>query len=74
MFDLYQAPETAAYRQAQLLAEVAADRLARSASEGDHPSTDDRRSPARRVTLFVTDALAALSAAVNAAARRPHWS
>ena len=74
MFDLYQAPETAAHRQAQLLAEVAADRLARSASEGDRQSTDDRQSPARRVTRFVTDAFAVLSGAVNAAARRPHWS
>lgn len=71
MFDLYQGPETAAHRQAHLLAEVAADRLARSASESDQSSTDDRPSPARRVTLLVTDALSALSGAIHVAGRHP---
>ncbi len=32
MFDLYQAPATAAHHQADLYAEIAADRLARAAS------------------------------------------
>ena len=58
MFDLYQSPATAAHRQAELYAEVAADRLARSASESDQASTDDSQSPAPRLTVLVTDVLA----------------
>jgi hypothetical protein len=74
MFDLYQAPETAAHRQSDLLAEVAADRLARSASEGDASSAADSQPAAPRLLVLVADVLAALSGAVHAATRRPRLS
>jgi len=74
MFDLYQAPATAAHRQADLYAEIAADRLARSAAHSDQPSTDSRQSPIRHLSILVNDALGALSAAVSVATRRPHAS
>ena len=74
MFDLYQSPATAAHRQAELYAEVAADRLARSASEGDQTSADDSQSPAPRLTILATYVLAVLTGAVHAATRHPRWS
>jgi hypothetical protein len=70
MFDLYQGSETASHRQAHLLHEVAADRLARSASDS-HASSDDRLSAVRKVSRLVSDAVAAVSAAVATATRRP---
>ena len=72
MFELYHAPEQAAYRQAQLYDEIAADRLARSGRESVLSTTDDRVSPARRVIVVVTDTLSAMGAAFAAAGRRPH--
>jgi hypothetical protein len=57
-----------------MLSEVAADRLARSAREGRQASADDRVSPARRVALAMTDAVAALRGALHTTGRQPHWS
>jgi hypothetical protein len=74
MFDLYQAPETAAHRRSDLLAEVAADRLARSANETDQASAVDRQSPADRLSVLVANVLATISGAVAVATRRPRWS
>ena len=74
MFDLYQAPATAAHRQADLYAEIAADRLARSASTDDQTSSNDSQSPVRRLSILVADARAALAGAVTAATRHPRWS
>ncbi|HEX5450903.1 MAG TPA: hypothetical protein VFW86_00810 [Candidatus Limnocylindrales bacterium] len=72
MFDLYQAPYQATYRQEQLYDEIAADRLARSGHETGPSTIDDRVSTARRVTLSVSGALSAIGAAFRPAGRRPH--
>ncbi len=74
MFDLYQSPATAAHRQAELYAEVAADRLARSANAGDQASADDSQSPAARLSALVANVLAVLTGAIHVATRRPRWS
>jgi hypothetical protein len=74
MFDLYQAPETAAHRRSDLLAEVAADRLARSANMADQSSADDSQSPAARLSVLVANVLASINGAVAVATRRPRWS
>ena len=71
MFDLYHAPDQAEYRQHELYAEIANDRLARSAQGTDTSSSDDRPSPARRVIAIVTDALATVGGAFAAAGHRP---
>jgi hypothetical protein len=74
MFDLYQGPELAAHRQAELLDEAATDRLVRMAREGRQSSTDDRPSAAPRVILLVTVAMSVLGAAVDIAGWRARWS
>jgi F0F1-type ATP synthase assembly protein I len=74
MFDLYQAPDTAAQRRVDLLADLAADRLALSASETDQASADDRLSPIHRLSLLVTDIRAIIAGAISQATRRPRWS
>jgi len=74
MFDLYQGHETAAHRQSELLDAVAADRLARLAREGHTASADDRVSPAHRVTMVLTDAVAVIRGAFHTTGRQPHWS
>ena len=71
MFDLYQAPATAAHRQADLYAEIAADRLARSAREGDEATADDSKSPAGRLTVIVANVLAVFTRAGNVAGQHP---
>ena len=73
MFDLYQAPATAAHRQADLYAEIAADRLARSVSEGDQSSADDSTSPAPRLSVLVANVLAVVTDG-DAVGPRPRWS
>ncbi|MFL5674953.1 MAG: hypothetical protein ACJ779_08105 [Chloroflexota bacterium] len=70
MFDLYHAPDQAAYRQAELYERIATDQLLKGAV--DAGSTDDRVSPARKVIVFVTDVMASVSAAFATAGRRPH--
>jgi hypothetical protein len=74
MFDLYNGPELAAHRQAELLDEVATDQMVRSAREGRQSSTDDRPSAAPRVVLLVTFALSVLGGAVDIAGWRARWS
>jgi hypothetical protein len=73
MFDLYHAPDQAAYRQSELYDAIAADRLARSARTDDQ-STDDRPSPAHRVIAIVTDAFSSVRGSRDAAGRRPRWT
>jgi hypothetical protein len=72
MFDLYHAPDQAAYRQSELYDAIANDRLAREAQGKDQSSADDRVSPARRVIAAVSNALTATTEAIAAAGRRPH--
>ena len=71
MFDLYHAPDLAAYRQSELYDAIASDRLAREA-QGKDQSSADRISPARRVITALTGVLTATSDALGAAGRRPH--
>ena len=70
MFDLYHAPDQAAYRQSELYDAIANDRHAREAQGKGHASDADRVAPARRVIAAVTDLLTATSEAL--AGRRPH--
>jgi len=74
MFNLYQGHETAAYRQAELLEEIAADRLARSAAASNQSSDGDRTSPVTRLIAIVADALSAVRGTHDAAGRRPRWT
>lgn len=72
MFDLYHAPDNAAYRQSELYDAIANDRLAREAQGKGQSSSADRVSPARRVIAAMTDVLNATTEALAAAGRRPH--
>jgi hypothetical protein len=72
MFELYQAQDHSAYREAQLAAKLEAKRLLQAPRETDASFTDIDPSPARRVIIAVTDTLAAVGEAFAAAGRRPH--
>ena len=74
MFNLYNGPELAAHRQAELLDEAATDELMRSVQEGRAPSTDNRPAAAKRLVLLVTVALSVLGGAVDIAGWRARWS
>ncbi len=71
MFDLYHAPDQAAYRQSELYDAIANDKLAREA-QGKDQSSADRISPARRVIAAMSDVLTTVTESLAAAGRRPH--
>ena len=71
MFDLYHGQDQAAYRQAELLHEIAADRLARSARNDNQPSTDHGPSRAHRAIVRMTDAVSVVTGALHQSGRHP---
>ena len=71
MFDLYQAQDNATYRQSELNAAIAEDRLARAAQAGDPSSASERTSPVHRIVVAASDVLASVGGAF-AAIGRPH--